>query len=235
MKKYTREFYNRFAEYAMETVKVFGMNERNFARHHQIEFDPRFDEIVMEGKPVLLLTSHIFNWEWTLHALVVKLDIPVHGVYQKLSSKLFDKYMYDSRRHTGAELIEKSHVLRDIAKNRDKQRCIALLADQSPRKNTKKYWTYFLNQETAFFTGPDMIAKLGNYPAFFYNVKRIKKGFYKIKVEYLMDPPYEKGSQQLLEKYVQALDNAIQQDPPGYLWSHRRWKLKREATEPIVN
>ena len=233
IRKYTREFYNRFAQYAMETVKVLGMSERDFSKHHEFEFDPRFQQYIREGRPIMMLTSHIFNWEWTLHALVIKLDIPLHAVYQRLSSKAFDKYMIDSRSHTGASLIEKSHVLRDIARNRNVQRCVTLLADQSPRKSTKKYWTRFLNQETAFFTGPDMIAKLGDYPAFFFHVKRIRRGYYNVSVEFLMEPPYEKNSQELLERYVRALDKAIKEDPPGYLWSHKRWKLKREADEPI--
>jgi len=231
---YSREFYNRFSQYAMETLKVFGMKKSDFSKRHAFEFDPRFEEFIRQGKPILMLTSHIFNWEWTLHALAIKLDIPTHVVYQKLSSKAFDKYMLDSRTSKGAIMIEKSNIIRDIAKNRNTQRCVTLLADQSPRKKSKKYWTSFLHQETAFFTGPDMIAKLGDYPAFFFNVKRTSRGHYKIIVEYLMEPPYEKDSQELLEKYVRALDRAIQQDPPGYLWSHKRWKLKREKDEPVA-
>jgi KDO2-lipid IV(A) lauroyltransferase len=142
--------------------------------------------------------------------------------------------MLDSRTSTGARMIEKSDILRDIAKNRNTQRCVVLLADQSPRVNSKKYWTQFLNQETAFFKGPDMIAKMGSYPTFFFNVLRTKRGYYKIKVEYLMEPPYQKDSEELLERYVRALDKAIAQDPPGYLWSHKRWKLKRKPEEPIA-
>ena len=233
IRKYTREFYKRFAEYAMETLHVTSMNAADFNKRHTFEFDPRFDEFVREGKPILMLTSHIFNWEWTLHALTLRLNIPTHVVYQKLRNESMDKYMYESRTSTGAIMIEKSNILRDIAKNRNEQRCVTLLADQSPRKKSTKYWTRFLNQETAFFTGPDMIAKLGDYPAFFFNVLRTRRGHYHIKVEYLMEPPYEKNSQDLLEKYVRALDAAICQDPPGYLWSHKRWKLKREDDEMV--
>ena len=227
IRKYTREFYNRFTEYAVETLRVLRMTKEDFNRHHTFEFDPRFHQFIQEGKPILMLTSHIFNWEWTLHALALQLEIPTHVVYQKLRNQSVDKYMYDSRTSTGVKMIEKSSILRDIAKNRNLQRCVTLLADQSPRKKSQKYWTEFLNQETAFFTGPDMIAKMGDYPAFFYNVLRTKRGHYHIKVEYLMEPPYEKNSMELLEKYVRALDTAIQQDQPGYLWSHKRWKLKK--------
>ncbi|MCA6074441.1 lysophospholipid acyltransferase family protein [Fulvivirga sedimenti] len=231
IKGYTREFYNRFTQYAVETLKIMNMSHDEIIAHNELEVDPRLDEFIAQGKAILLLTSHIFNWELTLHGICVQTSIPFSVVYQRLSSKTFDKYMLDSRTSTGATMIEKAQIIRDIARNRNNQRYVTLLADQSPRKASQKYWTNFLNQETAFFTGPDIIAKMGDYPAFFLNVLRVEKGKYRIRLEYLMEPPYEKDSQELLERYVRALDKAIQQDPPGYLWSHKRWKLKREEGE----
>ncbi len=231
IKGYTREFYNRFTQYAVETVKIMNMSRDEMISRNELEVDPRLDEFIQQGKGILILTSHIFNWELTLHGICVQASIPFSVVYQRLSNKNFDQYMLDSRTSTGAIMIESAQIIRDIAKNRNTQRYVTLLADQSPRRSSQKYWTNFLNQETAFYTGPDIIAKMGNYPAFFLNVLRLEKGRYRIRLEYLLEPPYEKDSQELLERYVRALDKAIQQDPPGYLWSHKRWKLNREDEE----
>ena len=105
---------------------------------------------------------------------------------------------------------------------------LVMLADQSPQQGTQKYWTNFLNQDTAFFLGPQMISYLTRMPVFFYRVRRVSRGKYSIHIQFLSDPPSEKGENHIIELYVRSLEEAICEDPPAYLWSHKRWKLKKD-------
>ncbi len=42
------------------------------------------------------------------------------------------------------------------------------------------------------------------------------------------DHPQIRDNFEILEKYAQQLEQAIISAPELWLWSHRRWKLKRE-------
>ena len=229
LKSYVREFYKRFCEYAVETLHLVSMDMEDIRKHCQIEVDPEIAELFSRQKPVLILTSHVFNWEWTLHAIRLATRQKGIAVYQRLTNEKFQHFMLELRKMTDAdEMVEKSQVMRYMAQHRNDPCMTILLADQSPMGHTRKYWTDFMNQDTAFFLGPDLISYLWQMPVCFHRVRRIKRGEYLVSLEYLSPAPSAKGSDSIIEMYVRRLEETIQQDPPGYLWSHRRWKLKRD-------
>ena len=181
-----------------------------------------------QGQSILVVASHQFNWEWTLLAGCIELPFPVDAVYQRLRNVKYDQLMLDTRSKFGGHPIEKSKVLRTIVRTKDRLRALGIVADQSPRQKSAKYWTEFLNQETAFFLGPEQIARAASYPAYFFAVKRLKRGFYTVELKPLAAPPYAKESHELIEQYVAATEKLENEDPAGYLWSNRRSKLKKD-------
>lgn len=234
IRKYASDFYRRFTDYAVETLHMVSMDLEDIQKHCQVSWDPQLDAYVNKKQPVLILTSHIFNWEWTLHAFRGVTTEPYAAVYQRLTHAKFDEFMYGLRTKTGGMAIEKSQIMRFLAKNRNNMPGLVMLADQSPMQGTKKYWTKFLNQETAFFLGPEMIAYSTGMPIFFYRVSRIKRGKYNIHIEHITEAPKERGDLTIIKRYAEALEKAIREDPPAYLWSHKRWKLKPAATSQDI-
>ncbi len=224
----TREFYTRFTDYAVETLKILDMETERLKDHVEFEFDKEFLDLIEHKRPSLLLVSHQFNWELTIQAMRVHLQIPIEVAYKRLSNKAFDEYMIKSRTHAGATIIEKSLLVKHVIRTRSEFKVLGLLADQRPPNKSTKYWTTFLHQETAFVRGPDILGKLMNVPVFMFFIERQKRGFYKVRVASLTQPPYEKEDTVILDAYVDGLEKIIQKDPAGYLWSHKRWKNKRE-------
>jgi KDO2-lipid IV(A) lauroyltransferase len=103
-----------------------------------------------------------------------------------------------------------------------------VVADQAPPKKLKNtYWANFLNQETAFFPSAQDLPKLTQFPVFFFHMKFIHKGQYELEVRKIADPPYEKGSTAVIDKYIEEAQKLVHEDPAGWLWSHKRWKRKR--------
>jgi KDO2-lipid IV(A) lauroyltransferase len=181
------------------------------------------------GQSIILLTSHQFNWEWLLTSGCLYLPFKVDFVYQKQSSKLFDNFSLESRTRFEAYPIERANVAREAIRRKNVLRGVAIMADQFPgHSHDKKYWTTFMNQDTAFFLGLGQLAYITQYPAIFYGVKKIKRGYYEAEGFVVSEPPYAKDSQQIVEDYVKATEKVIRQNPSGWLWSHNRWKRKRE-------
>ncbi|MBL6449746.1 lysophospholipid acyltransferase family protein [Fulvivirga sp. 29W222] len=230
VKSAVKEFYRRFMDFVMETLKAFTITGEELTARVKFTNVQDVQSYADKQQSILVIASHQFNWEWALLTGCIVLPFPVDAVYQKLSNKGFNDLMLKTRSRFGGQPIEKSNILRAVLKNPDRLRALGIVADQSPRRKSPKYWTNFLSQDTAFFLGPEQIAKLAKYPTFFFKVNRVKRGYYTVELVKLTEPPYEKDNHAILEAYAKATEELVKEDPAGYLWSHKRWKLKRESS-----
>ncbi|UII27888.1 lysophospholipid acyltransferase family protein [Fulvivirga maritima] len=229
-KAIAKAFYHRFMDFAVETLKAFTISEKTLMKHvKMVNFEMLNDELA-KGKSAVVMATHQFNWELASQASCVYLSYPVDAVYQTLSNASFNKLMYDTRARFGGEPIDKSKILRTILKTKERVRVIAMVADQSPRRKSTKYWTTFLNQDTAFFTGAEQLAQTLNFPVLFFRVTRPKRRQYQVEFVKLGEPPYEKNHD-IVEAYARETERLIRDEPEGYLWTHKRWKLKKEVQE----
>ncbi|PCH91091.1 MAG: acetyltransferase, partial [Bacteroidetes bacterium] len=101
-------------------------------------------------------------------------------------------------------------------------------ADQSPMKHKIEYWTTFMNQETPFFLGPEKIAVSLNFPVVYLDLQRISRGKYYIEYSLLERNPSQSPEYAITEKYVKKIEEAINKNPSNWLWSHKRWKHKKD-------
>ena len=102
-----------------------------------------------------------------------------------------------------------------------------MAADQSPKRNDTPYWHTFLNQETAFHTGTEKIAKAFKYPIVFMSLKRTRIGYYEASLKLLDEPPYSSNTNTIMEKYIKELEALIIESPRDWLWAYRRWKIAK--------
>jgi KDO2-lipid IV(A) lauroyltransferase len=178
---------------------------------------------------VLALGSHIGNWEWILPTGAVAFPGKADGVYKPLHNPFFEQFMLQLRTHTGARLIPMRDTLRDMLRLRGQPRSLSMLSDQSPGGVEHTYWTEFLHQDTAFYTGADKLAAQFRCPVLYVNIRRLRRGYYEIIVEELYDgqAPLDKNAFAITEEFARRVERDIRARPAEYLWSHRRWKHQR--------
>jgi len=77
--------------------------------------------------------------------------------------------------------------------------------------------------------GPEKIAKMFNYPIVYLSSTKIKRGYYEARSEILVENPkdYEDGI--ITDMIAKRTEQEILNQPEIWLWSHRRWKHKRNA------
>jgi KDO2-lipid IV(A) lauroyltransferase len=177
------------------------------------------------GTPVVLVAGHQGNWEWAIHRLALSNNL-YDVVYQKLNNPAFNQFTMDVRsRFPGVTLLEKRESIITTRDRKHIARGICLAADQAPQKPESAYWTKFLNQDTAFFTGMERFARDYNYPVVFVELIRKKRGKYIMSFEPIANPNYtELPKGEIIERFARRLEKSIIQYPEQYLWSHRRWK-----------
>ncbi len=222
----TKAFYRQFVDVTFEVIWAYRMTTADIKdRVKFIGFENLRQQIIDEGTSGIILTMHHTNWEWMMQRASLFFDVPVDAVYKPLHDKSADRFAFETRARMGGNPVAMKDVSRHILKHRRKQRVIALIADQSPGKREKIVWTQFLNQETAFFSGPAVIAKLTGFPVYFAACHREKRGFYRVTLHPLIENSDFVSEQELIERYSSLAEATIRSQPEGYLWSNRRWKL----------
>jgi KDO2-lipid IV(A) lauroyltransferase len=59
-----KKFYLNFSDYLVETIKSFSISETESRVRMQHINQHLFHEAKAEGKNIILLAGHVFNWEW---------------------------------------------------------------------------------------------------------------------------------------------------------------------------
>lgn len=184
----------------------------------------------MEVGNVTILSGHVFNFEWYLSFMLrVENYEGFHYVYKPLRSKFINDKVNQLRRKFNAEGIPSKLTLRKVvAIPNDGKHMLYFLSDQSPKKENIQYSLRFLNQDTAVYRGyEDIVNKYNQIPVYADTVK-IKRGYYKTtlyKIEPENGAKFEKN--ELVDAFYEHLTKTIQRNPDNWLWSHKRWKLKK--------
>ncbi|MBV9913090.1 MAG: lysophospholipid acyltransferase family protein [Sinobacteraceae bacterium] len=224
-----RRYYAGFADMFMEIVKSAKLPPEEFRRRVKIVNLERARQYLDQGQSVLMVAAHQCNWEWMLLAFSLELGYPVDAAYKPLVNPWAEREMKIVRSRFGCLLIPAKELLPQIIKRRGIVRAIAMVADQEPTTSEHKHWTRFLNRDTAFYMGPEEIARVTHLPVFFIVMRRVSRGFYELGLEPLLGPGERLAPGELTERYARLVEQQIRDAPPDWPWSHKRWKLKKSV------
>ena len=132
------------------------------------------------------------------------------------------------RSRFGSRLVPAKELLADIIKRRGVVRAVAMVADQEPTTSEHKHWTRFLNRDTAFYMGPEEIARATRFPVFFIGLRRTARGYYEMQLTALSTPRRGDLPPARSPSATRAWSRRRSTPPrPDWPWSHKRWKLKK--------
>jgi Kdo2-lipid IVA lauroyltransferase/acyltransferase len=177
-------------------------------------------------RPLILVGAHQCNAEWMLQRVSLELGARLVGLYKPLRNPRTDRWLRSLRSRFGARLVAAKSVLQELARMRDVG-AIGLLADQVPRTSPEKHWLEFLGQDTAFYMGPELLGRALRAQVCLVRMRRIARGRYELTFEPLNAPGEKLPHGEVTTRYARALEAWIREDPAGWWWTHRRWKLKR--------
>ena len=109
---------------------------------------------------------------------------------------------------------------------------VGLITDQWP-SGYDKYWTTFLGQETAFLNGAERIAKMMNFPVFYCELSKNRRGYCEAEFKLMTETPKETREGEITEMFAHRLEQTIRKEPAYWLWSHKRWKMTREEADRL--
>ncbi len=228
IKVLSKSYYRYLCDLILETLRTWRMSEEESKEHCAFHKPEWLDKFQAEGKSFIIVMGHYGNWEWAGPSFTLHTGFQLVVIYRPLSNIYFEKMMCRSRTRFGTRITPVNLTLRDMVANRGSVTATAFIADQTATKKNA-YWTTFLNQDTAVFTGPEKLATKFNYPVVYMNVQRPRRGYYEVIPELLIPDPKNTAENEITEKFMQRLEKEILVDPTIWLWSHRRWKHKKNG------
>jgi KDO2-lipid IV(A) lauroyltransferase len=224
-----RAFFRNFAEVSVEIIKAATIEPAEIDRRVSFEGAEAARAALDSGQSVIVVTSHNCNWEWTLLKLSIAMGHPLQGTYKPLTQRFGDRLMLTIRSRFGAEMITARRLLMRVLRYRGPARVIGIVADQAPTSSAVRYFTQFMGLDTAFFIGPEMIARAARLPVWYLAMRRTARGRYRVTFVPLCNSGEELAPGALIERYAAAVESLTRESPPDWLWNYRRWKVQRDA------
>jgi Kdo2-lipid IVA lauroyltransferase/acyltransferase len=219
-----KQFYHNFADISIETLKAITISKKALGKRVIIHGN-LVEEAMKVGKPMIFITSHFSNWELEWIALCTHFHFEMHAAYKKLRNSFINKLIFDLRSRFGGIMHEKNVVVADMAKMGLRNYIMGMAGDQRPSSGEKKYWATFLNQDAAFYSGTEILARRMDASVVYLSMHRHRRGFYEITCELITSTPKLMEKNEITNTFIRLMERDIRKDPASYLWSHNRWKL----------
>lgn len=223
--------YKNLSDIMMEGIKAFAMTDKQIINRHKILNPEVIEHFFNLNRSVICVPCHYGNWEWGASSPSLQLSKEIFVFYKPLSNMYIDRYIRNIRAKSGSKLESIYKTARVFDNNADNVVGYVMAADQSPSNSRRAYWVDFLGRETAFLHGPELYARKHDIPVVFIDIQRVKRGYYELTCSVITDNPKNTAEGEITTRYAKKLEEAILIKPENWLWSHRRWKLKRHPNK----
>ena len=208
-----------------ELLRLPAIDRAYVERYVTIEGRRHFNDAVASGKPVVLLTGHYGNWEFSsIVAALIGYPIVALARAQNKLPRLY-RLLVSYRESKGCTIIHKGGAIRRLIAAMEARRLIGIVGDQASRQGI---FIDFFGRPALFATGPfELALKRGAVilPVF---IHRLRGPFHRIVIE----PPITLSQhlakpdavRQGIQRFAEALARHIQEEPQQWLWMHKRWK-----------
>lgn len=232
LRRIERDFYHYLCDYMIEEIKTLNISFDELCRRMEYEHKECFLQMMEQRGGLVLLIPHYANFEWIIGMghIMQEGDLPVQ-VYKPLRNVYLDRLFQHIRSRFGGVNVPKHATARELLKLRraGKRMAVGLITDQSPNRRDAHYWTTFLHQDTVFMDGAERIAQMMDYPVFYCELTRVRRGYCRVSFDLVCEHPKQTAPGEITECFVRRLEATIRRAPAYWFWSHKRWKIKRES------
>ena len=225
-KKIARKFYHNLCDILLEGIKGFTLSKSQLVKRYKVLNPELLNSYFEKNIHVVSVGSHYANWEWGIMAAPLQVKHKIIAFYTPLTNKFVDSYMHKNRSRHGTLMMSSNDARKALSMTKEQPYTYFFGGDQSPSNIKGAHWMKFLNQDTAVMKGAEFFAKLGDMPVVYFDVQRIKRGYYTVNLFTLCEESKKTENGLITETYMHALEKIILKKPEDFLWSHRRWKHK---------
>ena len=230
-----KQFYHHFTDMLVEVVYGYRASREEMRERVVFENIDMLEDLARKKQGVIAYLGHMCNWEWIADVANQFTDksIVEYNVYRQLKNEHSNRMVLELRSKRGGQCVEKKQLLRQLVALRHAEHpyVVGMVADQKPSKRSSYVWTQFLQQETAFLDGGEVLAKKFGLAAVYAHISSPRRGYYRVRFDLITDDAVATEKGELTQKYVALLEQNILSEPHQWLWTHNRWKWSRADLE----
>ena len=229
-----KSFYRHFCDFLLEAIMSISIPVDKLDMRMKFLNPEVFQELAMNNQHFALVSSHYNNWEWLIN-VPLKMAHNVLVIYRPLNNKVVDRLSLYMRSRNKLLMTPMEVIYREGLKYRSANRLFSIwfLADQRPSKNSR-FWTTFLNHETAFFEGVEKIARKLEMAVVFMDVQKVRRGYYEVTLKKLFDNAAATRENEVTLACIREIEEEIVKKPEFWLWSHKRFKHSRPENINLI-
>ena len=225
-----RESYRHLADRVVENLKCMTITMDEVEERVVITNPELLHEVYNRGQHLVMMVGHIATWEFGGYRAVTASAHDNFAIVAPVNNKRFNKLIQRTRGKMGMNLIMMNESKAFFALPLAKPTAGIFISDQSPSNMKTCYWTTFLNQDSAFFTGDERYVRMHNAAVIYPKITERKHGYFNAEIIKITDDPNSLPEFGVTEKFVRILEQQIRENPSDWLWSHKRWKHTRPVT-----
>jgi len=229
LKQIQRTFYGHLCDTFMEMIKTMNLSNEEVKKRYNVTNLEVLLEIE-KTKSILIVCSHYANWEWNV-SINNYVKSEGYAVYQKIKNRYFDNWIQSTRARFKTTLITQEETVRTVVKNVKENipSIYGMVSDQSPQAHRAPYWTEFMGIKVPVFSGPESMARKMDLAVVFLKVVKVKRGYYEATFIPITTAGKSTNEHEITDKFLRLTEQQIRENPPYYLWTHRRWKHRNKA------
>jgi KDO2-lipid IV(A) lauroyltransferase len=186
----------------------------------------RISDVLLVGRPTMLVTAHFGNWE-VLSYLLGRIGFPGYVIARPLDNPHVDRWLRRWRESTGQKLIAKNGEFELIEGALLKGGILGTLGDQDA--GARGLFVPFFNRPASTHKAIALLALRHEPLVLVGAVARVGRGLkFRAYVEDVIDPrDYQHNPAAVTAvtvRFTEALERMIRRHPEQYFWLHRRWK-----------
>ena len=227
LRRIGRRHFQRLGANLICSAKMGSMPPEKLARYVEMENLESVHQELRAGRPVILLLSHIGNWELFAPLVPYYADYARIGtVYQKLGNRYIDEDVSRKRARAGAELFDRSEGFHKAIELLRSGGLIGILGDQ--HAGDHGVWTPFFGRLSSTSPLSGLLAKRTGAGVIAAAVHTEGPARWRMVFTPRIDSPRDSVNSVTL-KGNETIEQQIRKAPEDWFWVHNRWKTPKPS------
>ena len=220
-----RRHFQRLGANLLSGMKLNAMPLEKVAALVATEGADRVHHELRAGRPVILVLSHLGNWEFFAQILPRYFSYTrLSTVYQKLRNRRLDQFVRKQRARFGVELFDRSEGFQEPVRLLRGGGMIGILSDQ--HAGDHGLWTPFFGRLASTSPLPALLCKRTGAALVAVSLFTNGPGRWRLSFSSPFDLPKDTVPS-LTAKMNEVIAEEIRRAPEDWFWVHNRWKTPR--------
>jgi lipopolysaccharide heptosyltransferase II len=225
LRRLVRRHFQRLGANLLCSVKLTSMPLDKMATQIETENLDAIHRELRAGRPVVLILSHLANWELFAHILPKFIGYVRNStIYQKLGNRFIDEHVRRVRGRAGVEMFDRKDGFEEAIKLLRGGGAIGILSDQ--HAGDHGLWVPFFGRLASTSPLPALLAKRTGAALVGVGIYTHGRARWRIVVSAPLEGKRESvGS--LIAKTNEVIEKQIRRAPEDWFWVHNRWKTPK--------